>query len=311
MNRTVKKSVRLCILFSVGFLLHSLYGIDTIFADKVNNEKSNWLNGVDDNKLIKDLYLPGTHNSGARFSFLDVSGKCQDLSIKSQLTLGVRFLDIRLINDASGLRIIHGVADQKITFKEVLSQCYSFLDKNQSEFVFMSIKEDGKGNSKLAFEERLKREINNNYFRVDSSLPTRVRDIRGKIVLLSRYKDSTIGVNFHAGWQDSVTAETNSFTLENEDVFVQDYYKVTSLENKKNEIQNAYLYQGTGLTLNFTSGYYTEGFPPSSAFALAKDINSWLVDELLQSESNKGQIFVSDFITDKMANSIISKNMEE
>ena len=308
MNKAIKRATSLTALFSLGFIIHSLYGIDTFFADKVNIENVSWLDNVDDNKLIKELYLPGTHNSGARFSFLDISWKCQDLSIKSQLTLGARFLDVRLKNDSTGLKVIHGIADQKLTFKKLLSQCYEFLDKYESEFIFMSVKEEEKGNSKLAFEERLKREINNNYFLENTTLPEKVKDVRGKIVLFSRYSDPTIGVNCSSGWKDSVTEETNSFTLEKNNIFVQDYYKVTTLDNKKDEIKKAYAYTGANLNLNFTSGYYVNGFPPSSAFALAKEINTWLVADLFKTNPQGGQIFVSDFITDTLVNSIIDLN---
>lgn len=307
MNRVEKKVGLLSILISLGFAGYSLYGIDTIFADKVSTVYSNWQSKIGDDTKISSLYLPGTHNSGARYSFLDVSGQCQDLSIKSQLVLGVRFLDIRLENNSSGLKVVHDMVDQKLTFKKVLSTCYDFLQENNSEFIFMSIKEDHSGNSKTTFEERLKNEIDQDYFVLDTTLPEKIKDVRGKIVLFSRYKDSTIGVDCYSQWLDSTSTTSNSFLLEGSNIYVQDYYQVTSLENKKSQILDAYNYS-SNLVLNFTSGYSSSSFPPSNAFSLAKDINSWLTSDLLKKESSSGQVFVSDFITDTLAYAIIEKN---
>ena len=55
-----------------------------------------WMKEVSDDYLIKQMSIPGTHDSGATHSIFDVAGKCQDLRIQSQLNIGVRFFDLRL-----------------------------------------------------------------------------------------------------------------------------------------------------------------------------------------------------------------------
>ena len=88
---------------------HKIIGIITLLASiiisifamvPISNikESSIWMSKVDDNKKIVELSIPGTHDSGATHSIFDVAGKCQDLSIKQQLKIGVRFFDIRLDN---------------------------------------------------------------------------------------------------------------------------------------------------------------------------------------------------------------------
>lgn len=311
MNKVLKKTTLISILTCVGIVGFSAYGIDNLFADKVSKEYIDWLSKIDDEKNINELFIPGTHNSGAKYSFIDFSGKCQDISIMSQLTLGTRFLDIRLKNDSSGLKVVHNFIDQKLSFKSVLNTCYSFLDDNPSEFIFMSIKDEISGNSKLMFEERLKREINAKYFYSENDFPKKVKDVRGKIIQLSRYSSPTIGFNCYDGWKNEGKENTNSFVLDFNQIYVQDYYKVDKLESKQYQIMECSVIDGYNLKLNFTSGYYEDGFPQSSSFELAKDINPWIFDTLLKNDNLKGQVFVSDFITDSLAGFIIDKNFPE
>ena len=78
----------------IGIILVVLITIIGIFAlvpINKNYQDNNWLNEVNDDLLITELSIPGTHDSGAMHSFLDVAGKCQDLTIRKQLAIGVRF----------------------------------------------------------------------------------------------------------------------------------------------------------------------------------------------------------------------------
>ena len=101
-----------------------------------------WMSKVSNNTRIKDLSIPGTHDSGAMHSLFDVSGKCQDLSIIKQLDVGVRFFDIRLQLVDDELNVVHSFVDQELKFEWVLNYYKNFLKKYDSEFIIMSIKED-------------------------------------------------------------------------------------------------------------------------------------------------------------------------
>ena len=136
------KNKRLC---TYGFLTIITILIISIFSMLEINRKYDdncWMAQVDDNKKITELSIPGTHDSGALHSIFDVSGKCQDLSIKSQLQIGVRFFDIRLqlVNDK--FNIVHSFVDQKLYFKDVLYDMAKFIKENNSEFLIVSIKKE-------------------------------------------------------------------------------------------------------------------------------------------------------------------------
>lgn len=295
---------------SIGVVLLAL--IISIFAmvpiDKSHDAYSkNWLKNVDDNAKITEVSLPGTHDSGATHSIADVAGKCQDLSIKTQLEIGVRFFDLRLqlVNDE--FKIVHSFVDQNLKFSAVLKDLYSFIKENSSEYLIISIKEEASPvNSTLWFDEALIRDFEEykDVFMInENKLPEIVKEARGKIYLLSRFSGH-IGIPAHYGWADDC-----SFEFDN--IFVQDNYNIQNIEDKKSDILNAINYANTNkskLVLNFTSCYLDPGFPPLYAGTAALAINPWFLETIKETKDNLG-IIVADFITESLAKAIYMRNI--
>lgn len=295
---------------SIGVILLAL--IISIFAmvpiDKSHDAYSkNWLKNVDDNAKITEVSLPGTHDSGATHSIADVAGKCQDLSIETQLEIGVRFFDLRLqlVNDE--FKIVHSFVDQNLKFSIVLKDLYSFIKENSSEYLIISIKEEASPiNSTLWFDEALIRDFEEykDVFMInENKLPETVKEARGKIYLLSRFSGH-IGIPAHYGWADDC-----SFEFDN--IFVQDNYNIQNIEDKKSDILNAINYANTNknkLVLNFTSCYLDPGFPPSYAGTAALAINPWFLETIEGTKDNLG-IIVADFITESLAKAIYMRNI--
>ena len=135
------------------------------------------------------------------------------------------------------------------------------------------------------------------------SLPKTVGEARGKIYIISRYKDSTIGIPAYDGWADST-----SFSLG--ELYIQDNYKVDSTDIKISDIEATMALASDfdgGLILNFTSCYLTSGFPPTYAGTPAKTINPWLL-ERLNSEGNPLGVIICDFITSDISKAIWEVN---
>ncbi|MBO4667371.1 MAG: hypothetical protein J5666_04500, partial [Bacilli bacterium] len=126
-------------------------------------------------------------------------------------------------------------------------------------------------------------------------LPNKVGEARGKVVLLSRYKGSSIGVDAYAGWLDST-----SFTLPNSDIYIQDEYKITSAEQKIDAITNCFNETGHALKINFLSAYRTNYIPPSYAPSAALDINPWINENI--SNFNDRNIVLYDFVNETNMN---------
>ena len=236
--------------------------------------------------------MPGSHDTMALYSIADLAGQCQSLSLHDQLNLGVRFLDIRLKEDHDKLKAVHGFIDQKVSFETITKTIEQFIEKNPSEFIIMSIKEEADpSNSEISFENSLKSYLNKDIYLKDTELPSKLGDVRGKVMLLSRYENSTIGVPAYDGWKDSA-----SFTLPN-DIYVQDTYQITSTEQKQDEIVKCFNEAGHALKINFLSAYRTDTFPPSYAVSAAEDINPWINEEI--NKYNDRNIVLYDFVTEE------------
>lgn len=264
-----------------------------------------WMKDISDTTLLKDLSIPGSHDTLALYSIGDLAGKCQDLKLTSQLNAGVRFLDIRLKNDNGTLRGCHGFIDQRITFEKVEKQLEKFLDNHPSETILVSIKkEDG---SLDGFEDALKEVIDPSHWILDH-LPLTLGSARGKAILFSRYADSTIGVPCENGWVDGGNEESKTiFTLPN-GILVQDHYCLNNVEDKISEIKETLELSplSTSLTFNFFSGYLRSYFPPSYAVSVAKPINE-KIGEIVENRSKTG-VCIMDFVTTDLASKIVGCN---
>ena len=85
------------LLYTITLFLIAAVSLASVLPmQKGKADRSDWMAALDDAASLRSLTLPGTHDSGALHSIADVSGKCQTLSVKEQLKIGVRFLDIRL-----------------------------------------------------------------------------------------------------------------------------------------------------------------------------------------------------------------------
>ena len=256
---------------------------------------------IDNHTLLRNVSLPGSHDTMALYSIADLAGQCQTLSLEEQLNLGVRFLDIRLKEDRNSLKAVHGFIDQKASFASINKTVTSFLEKHPSEFIIMSIKEEAKAsNSDISFEEALINSLDSDlYLKNQKTVPTYVEEIRGKILILSRYKNSSIGIPAFDGWADSA-----SFTLPN-DIYVQDTFKIQNKEQKQKEITKCFNETGHALKINFLSAYRTNGFPPSYAMSAAKDINPWITKEI-DKYQDRG-IVLYDYITESNMNAFFKE----
>lgn len=274
-----------------------------------NDMMLDWMSRLDDKTPLNEVFIPGTHDSGALYSFLGVSGKCQSYTIGEQLSMGVRFFDIRLQLRGNKLAVVHSFVDQKLTFDEVLDDIKAFLAENPSEFIIISIKEDADADApELPFEKAVENTLSEHLgslLSTSAEVPPSVGEARGKVHIVSRYSGASIGVPAHSGWADSTSFELGSLC-------VQDYYAIDSVEAKMRDIKNAFSVASEkkyALVLNFTSCYLSDGFPPAHAPTTAKLINPQL-SEILNGGEAAPCVFVSDFVTPELVRSIIECNFK-
>jgi 1-phosphatidylinositol phosphodiesterase len=254
-------------------------------AQDLTNGLSWWMYYVSDSTSLANLTIPGSHDSGALYEPVSGTAICQDLSIRNQLDIGVRYLDIRLRQYGNALLVHHGSVYQHENFDDVLGQVIGFLQTNPSETVVMEVSSEyTPANNTETYEQTFMRYVNNtaysSYWWRHSYVP-QLGQVRGKIVLLRRFTGTFAvsgGIDV-TGWQDNA-----EFTLTDTravNIIVQDYYKVSASTNdhKWSAITDLFN-QAVGNTsgnwyLNFTSGVRTVlGIPDIPG--VANDINGRL-----------------------------------
>ena len=293
--------------------LLSFFAMFPLSMTSSTDRGSEWMKDMDDDVSLTNLSIPGSHDSGALHSIGDLSGKCQDLSILGQLKAGVRYFDIRLKQSYDDMEVVHGFLDQKMDFSSVLEDFKTFLVEHPSEGLLVSIKKESEDkSSKSSFDSTLKRELStySSFWNLERELPQSLGSLIGKIYLISRYKDNTIGLPAYTGWTEQKDVDHyNTFDIPEINLHVQDYYKVKDIEKKKQQISECLDYSmehASTLTFNFTSCYFVDSFPPDYSGTCAKEINSW-VSRLLDGKKNVG-ILVSDFVTSDLCEAIYMRN---
>lgn len=285
-----------------------------------------WMKNIDDGKKINELNIAGTHDSAAARSSFGIFADCQRLDIKAQLNIGVRFLDIRLQYDSDGnFHAVHAKADcygrelKKITFKDILFDCYGFLDRHPSETILMLVKEDdgnvGKELYRSIFENQIS--INKSRWFLENRIPA-LGEVRGKIVLLSRldidferFDDSDSGLNLSA-WPDQdsgVNTDFLTFQIERTDkraflkAAVQDRYGLKS--DKKYDCAYKKLYNTEADKNTIVINYLSTAGELMPKKAAGKINRKFYADEF---NPRCPQIVLFDFITPELAQRVFEKN---
>lgn len=155
-----------------------------------------WMSQLPDGALLRELTVPGTHNSGAGHG--GPWSECQNTAIADQLASGIRFLDIRCRLFEGSFTIHHGPSYQHLNFDDVLGSCRDFLASHPSETILMRVKQEYSEESaeqfRLVFEDYLDNRGWRSLFRLDPALPD-LGTARGGIVLLGD-SDGLPGVRY-------------------------------------------------------------------------------------------------------------------
>ena len=278
-----------------------------------------------DDRLLSELSIPGTHDSGAYYEPFTGVAKCQALSIADQLAAGVRYFDLRCRNVGDQFLIYHGGrvehivlqpiggVDQNQTYDELLATMYAFLDAHPTETVIASVKEEATpANPTLPFDARFAAYLAKDPARwyTATTIP-RLGDARGRLVLLRRFPTTSPPLGIDASqWADNTTfTVTNTASLRIEDAYVvtdnnAKWSAVTSLLAEARTPADP----GT-LFLTYTSGYQLMmGLPniPSVADDLDARIDAVLADPA-NAQAHLG-VLVMDFVTAARAKAIAATN---
>jgi len=168
----------------------------------LKKEPAIWMKDIDGTKELFSLNLPGSHNSCALYDFLiESTAATQTLTLKEQLDSGIRCVDIRPYHELDGsFTIHHTVADQHMTYDEVLQICYQFLSDHPTETIIFAVYNENREDKELEnIISCIRAGISKNpeywLYSVEedkSKLTSNITldEARGKLVLIKRFEDA-------------------------------------------------------------------------------------------------------------------------
>lgn len=254
-----------------------------------------WMAQIDDNRSLSAISIPGTHDSCATKmnGVPEGMARCQNHDINRQLREGIRFLDIRLRMKDGMLQVFHGDMSCHQTFGDLLAVCIYFLHCYPSETIVMLVNACKPEYDDFAEEFKVFVRQFSGLFYLGDIIPT-LRDARGKIVVLKRFKkDVGLGIDLSVGWPQNTTGVMA--TSRGERVHVEDCYKGLyhdtheKWDEVKSHLDQAKYGNRNELFITFNSVSQGSHTPYQYAWGLGKSINPQMNPTLIgYTEGSRG-----------------------
>ena len=258
----------------------------------IDTKLNNWMQDIEDNRLVCKMSIPGTHDTGAYTGNAWV--KTQDKDIRQQLNSGIRFFDIRLIHQNGVLKLCHGSYIFDTTFdRDVLKTTAEFLKEHPSETVIMTIKrdhdldKDGATKYRAALQKALEGDRALTPYMVKSFKSNfTLGDLRGKMLIISRDGWIMTPSGKVTSWPDnaSFTSSIESTNGSSTTIHVEDHYKSWASDKVSYVAQNVRKAQATFsgsqndwfITFTSSTGGWGIGTPANTTNQIDRDVNNVL-----------------------------------
>lgn len=153
-----------------------------------------WMAKLPDSRSLKDLCIPGTHNTAAWN--MSPSAQCQGQNIQAQLNDGIRFLDVRVGYNSE---LYHGDFKCGVNLSEIISACVNHLNHYKNEAIMVMLSSEGIDYGNEKFRKWIEPAFRGyeNYWYFSNSIPT-VGQVRGKMVLVNGSNTGKPGLNLNS-----------------------------------------------------------------------------------------------------------------
>ena len=218
-----------------------------------DEDNSQWMKQLKDSRLVCDLSLPGSHDACTAEGWIndiigigaEIIAKCQDLTIREQLKIGVRVFDLRpervLDSKDFSLRCSHGPVATKMLASEFFTTLQQWLKANPSEFCIVTV-DLSATRDKTAWGTEFSTLVNDakyNGLFADFKSRLTVGEMRGRVLILSKWEYGAKPLGGYCyGWgsylelakqkQGYIIAADGSRTP----LWVQDYWEDITRTNK-------------------------------------------------------------------------------
>lgn len=204
-------------------------------------DMSSFLSETDDERLLSDVVLPGTHDSVSFYGWPVAQCQSPDQPLFNQLMSGIRALDVRQAVVDGVLIAYHGIAPQRTSFSAILHTLYHFLREHPRECLVVSVKQEDSANtpprvfSRLVREEIERSQGGMGMWWLENRIP-RLGEVRGRCIMFSRFggdgrewEGGLEGLGIHPTiWPDS-KQEGFEWDLKGTTVRTHDWYSIPSL----------------------------------------------------------------------------------
>ena len=295
---------------------------------------TDWMSMVRDETKVCKLSIPGTHDTMTGMGFyqpvlkfvFNMTAISQVSTLEEQMNCGLRFFDIRPVVSTDTiakkkiLRLTHGISELDITFEWTLDQLQGFLKAHPTEFFIVKLQFDNGFEDQKDLYSLLSKVLHLSKYDglfVENWRPDiTVNEMRGKILLLSRFDLRPYNASFHypivyCDWPDedpdidedlNPEAQRNCAMYHMEDstikatLYKQDYYKTTTAKRMQNKQKTVIDMMHTAREANATDeniwivnhcSAYTE-VSPRGYITNASNLHPLVVDDLQKYEGTVG-----------------------
>lgn len=168
--------------------------------DGFNFGRTKWMETICDNTPIRELALPGTHDSGT-YKVIGDSISTQCLNFAQQMSAGIRVFDIRVRHIENKFTLQSGTDDLNVAFSDFLLEVALFLTNQTSETVLFRLKKeyiDGTGNTR-SMRATLDWYLNlyQSFYLNTTNLGVTLGQARGKFIVLNDNGDfNGVGIGY-------------------------------------------------------------------------------------------------------------------
>ena len=259
-------------------------------TSRVPPENENWMAKLPDNVSIRNLAIPGTHNSCAydftsKALIVDSFGYTQTWNLSEQLHAGIRYFDIRIRGNGW---IYHGIRGTTSSFVSAMETFASFLDVHPQEGLIMRLQCNPLDDEQACLTDDVLSVLDAYHSKLllSNQIPF-MKDIRGRIFLIVenlRY--------------------SSAFAWNNGQITVQDRFSDISVDDKRKKVK-AYIDLSKRrkdlFIINHCSATYLGVNAYNVEYAIA-------ANSVVYSENGFSGVFPMDFPGEELVTHIIRQN---